>query len=183
LRAFQDFPRRPGQDIKLDNVGYLFLLTTEEQVSAFEDSVAIQNRLGVPSRLISPAEARHLCPYVSTDGLLAAVYSPDDGHARPVLVIDGYARAAANAGVRVMTRTSVIGMDVPQVVFERFAVDRGKAPKEKLWNQYDCAISVWICRQPELLRDASRAARPLLVRPQTVRTRLDAEFVTYPGRV
>jgi sarcosine oxidase, subunit beta len=113
LRAFQDFPRRPGRDIKLDNVGYLFLLTTEEQVSAFEDSVAIQNRLGVPSRLISPDEARHLCPYVSTDGLLAAVYSPDDGHARPVLVIDGYARAAANAGVRVMTRTSVIGMDVP----------------------------------------------------------------------
>jgi len=111
LRAFQDFPRRPGADIGLDTVGYLFLLTTPEQVAAFERSVRLQNRLDVPSRMIEAAEAQRLCPYLSTDGLVAAVFSPTDGHCRPGLVVHGYARAAAAAGVRFATHTTVTGID------------------------------------------------------------------------
>ncbi|MER6073395.1 FAD-binding oxidoreductase [Streptomyces sp. NPDC001817] len=111
LRAFQDFPHRPGADIRLDTVGYLFLLDSEQQASDFEAGVKLQNGLGVPSRTISPAEARRLCPYISTDGLVAAAYSPTDGHARPGLVVQGYAQAAARGGVTVATHTEVCGID------------------------------------------------------------------------
>lgn len=111
LRAFQDFPSRPGADIGLDTVGYLFLLTSDEQAAAFEDSVRIQNGLDVPSRMVGPDEARQLCPYISTDGLVAAAHSPTDGHARPALVVHGYARAAASAGVTFATHTAVTGID------------------------------------------------------------------------
>ncbi|MEV5878279.1 FAD-binding oxidoreductase [Streptomyces sp. NPDC052101] len=111
LRAFRDFPDRPGAGIGLDTVGYLFLLDSEQQASAFEAGVRLQNSLGVPSRMISPGEARRLCPYLSTDGLVAAAYSPADGHARPALVVQGYARAAARAGVTLATHTSVLGID------------------------------------------------------------------------
>ncbi|NEA04426.1 FAD-binding oxidoreductase, partial [Streptomyces sp. SID10116] len=98
LRAFRDFPHRPGADVGLDMVGYLFLLTDPAQVTGFEAGVRTQNALGVPSRLIGPSEARALCPYLTTDGLVGAAYSPDDGHARPAPVVRGYARAAARAG-------------------------------------------------------------------------------------
>jgi len=111
LRAFQDFPRRPGADIRLDRVGYLFLLDHERQASDFEAGVRLQNSLGVPSRMISPDEARRLCPYLRTDGLVAAAYSPLDGHARPGLVVQGYVRAAAGAGVAFATDTAVTGID------------------------------------------------------------------------
>ncbi|MFC7303886.1 NAD(P)/FAD-dependent oxidoreductase [Streptomyces monticola] len=111
LRAFQDFPRRPGADIRLDTVGYLFLLTSEEQAAEFETGVGIQNDLGVPSRMVDPAEARRLCPYLSTEGLVAGTYSPADGHARPGLVVHGYADAAARAGVRLITRTRVTDIE------------------------------------------------------------------------
>jgi len=111
LRAYQDFPNRPGTDIRLAGVGYLFLLTSAEQAANFETSVRIQNSLNVPSRMISPHEARQLCPYISTDGLVAAVYSPTDGHARPDLVIQGYADSAAPAGVTFATHTAVTGID------------------------------------------------------------------------
>ncbi|QLH25780.1 FAD-binding oxidoreductase [Streptomyces sp. Rer75] len=111
LRAYQDFPHRPGADIRLDSVGYLFLLTSEQQATDFEACVRTQNALDVPSRMIGPQEARRLCPYVSTEGLVAAVYSPTDGHARPGLVIEGYARAASRAGVRVATHTAVTAID------------------------------------------------------------------------
>ena len=39
LRAYQDFPQRPGADIRLDTVGYLFLLSTDQQAADFEDGV------------------------------------------------------------------------------------------------------------------------------------------------
>lgn len=110
LRAYQEFPHRPGADIGLDTVGYLFLLDSEQQVSDFETGVELQNSLDVPSRMISPSEARRLCPYIRTDGLLAAAYSPADGHARPALVVQGYARAAARAGVTFATHTAVSGI-------------------------------------------------------------------------
>ncbi|WP_225100032.1 FAD-binding oxidoreductase [Streptomyces sp. CoH27] len=111
LRAFREFAHRPGADIELDTVGYLFLLDSARQVSDFEAGVGLQNSLGVPSRMISPEEARRLCPYVSTEGLVAAAYSPADGHARPARVVQGYARAAARAGVTVATHTDVHGID------------------------------------------------------------------------
>lgn len=111
LRAYEDFLHRPGADIKLDTVGYLFLLDSEEQASAFEAGVTLQNSLGVPSRMVGPAEAQRLCPYIGTDGLVAAAYSPTDGHARPGLVVHGYAQAAAEAGVTIATRTEVLGVD------------------------------------------------------------------------
>ncbi|GAA1066801.1 MULTISPECIES: NAD(P)/FAD-dependent oxidoreductase [Streptomyces violaceusniger group] len=111
LRAYREFGHRPGADIRLDTVGYLFLLDSARQTSDFEAAVQLQNSLGVPSRMIAPEEARRLCPYLSTDGLVAAAYSPADGHARPGLVVQGYARAAAGAGVTIATHTAVSGLD------------------------------------------------------------------------
>lgn len=125
LRAFHDFPRRPGADIKLDTVGYLFLLTTAEQAAQFEASVRVQNGLGVPSRMITPREARQLCPCLDPGGLVAAVHSPADGHARPGLVVRGYARAAARAGTVFATHTEVVGFETGGDRITAVATDRG----------------------------------------------------------
>lgn len=72
LRAYQDFPGRPGADIRLDTVGYLFLLDSEQQASDFEAGVKLLNSLGVPSRMIGPDQAPRLCGYIGTDVLVAA---------------------------------------------------------------------------------------------------------------
>src|ERR1700735_4022056 len=52
LEAFRDFGRRPGWEIDLKPVGYLFVLTREPDVAVFEQSVALQNHYGVPSRML-----------------------------------------------------------------------------------------------------------------------------------
>ncbi len=83
LETFRDFPASFGQEIDFSQVGYLFLLSTPKAVAAFEANVALQNDLGVPSRMISAREAGRLSPLVSTDGLLAAAYSRPTGTARP----------------------------------------------------------------------------------------------------
>ncbi|MFF4833610.1 NAD(P)/FAD-dependent oxidoreductase [Streptomyces sp. NPDC001315] len=112
LEAFGRFGEEIGYDIGLHRVGYLFLLSTPEEVDAFEAGVRLQNSLGVPSRMIDPAEARRLSPLISTDGLSAAAFSPDDGHCTPEAVVHGYAAAARGHGVRILRHTEVTGIEL-----------------------------------------------------------------------
>ncbi|WP_328500788.1 FAD-binding oxidoreductase [Streptomyces sp. NBC_00457] len=111
LEAFGRFREEIGPDIGLHRVGYLFLLSTPEQVAGFEAGVRLQNSLGVASRMITPAEAHRLSPLISTDGLLAAAFSPDDGHCTPESVVHGYATAAREFGARILRHTDVTGIE------------------------------------------------------------------------
>jgi sarcosine oxidase, subunit beta len=111
LEAFGRFEEETGQDIGLHRVGYLFLLSTPEELASFEESVRLQNGLGVPSRMIDPAEARRLSPLITTDGLLAAAFSPEDGHCTPESVVQGYAADARRHGATVLRHTEVTGIE------------------------------------------------------------------------
>ena len=111
LRTFETFAEQFGQEIDFHQVGYLFLLDSTEDVSAFTEAVAIQNELGVPSRMISVAEAAQLSPLISTDGLIAAVFSPADGYCSPESVVLGYATAARRLGARLFPHCPVTGIE------------------------------------------------------------------------
>jgi sarcosine oxidase subunit beta len=107
LELLGDFVHRPGQDIDLHRVGYLFALTREEDVAAFERAVQTQHAYGVPSRIIDPQEAGRLSPLLDLDGVLAAAYSPDDGHCSPESVVLGYAAGARRLGATLLTNVEV----------------------------------------------------------------------------
>ena len=107
LETFERFKQDFDQEIDLHQVGYLFLLDRPEHVAAFEQNVALQNELGVDSRMIDVAEAKRLSPLIETDGLLAAAWSPRDGHCTPESVVLGYAGAARRAGARLVRGCSV----------------------------------------------------------------------------
>lgn len=112
LRTFESFSSEFDQEIDFHQVGYLFLLDSPDHVEAFEKTVALQNDIGVPSRMIEPAEAQALSPLISTEGLLAAAYSPRDGHCTPESVVLGYATAARRAGARMVRGCEVIEITV-----------------------------------------------------------------------
>ena len=112
LEAFQNFAQRPGGEISLHQVGYLFLLDDPADLAFFEQSVALQNELGVPSRIVSPHEAAALSPLIDTAGLVAAAYSPADGHCTPESVVLGYATAARQRGARLVPNCPVSGINV-----------------------------------------------------------------------
>ena len=111
VEAFSHFAERPGGEIDFDQVGYLFLLDRPEDVAAFEEGVAVQNALGVPSRLVDPEEAGRLSPLAGLDGVLAATFCPLDGHASPEAVAQGYAAGARAHGGRVLTGRGATGIE------------------------------------------------------------------------
>jgi sarcosine oxidase subunit beta len=103
LEAWAAFGERPGSDVGFDPVGYLFLLSSEEQVRNFERQVAMQNRLGLPSRMVTPPEAAELSPLAGLEGVRAAAFCPRAGLAVPDAAVQGYAAGARRHGARVLT--------------------------------------------------------------------------------
>jgi sarcosine oxidase subunit beta len=112
LETFRDFPARFGQEIDFRQVGYLFLLDSADAVAAFEAAAALQNDLGIPTRMIGVEDARRLSPLIDPGGLLAAAFSPTDGHCTPESVVLGYAAAARRAGATLVPHCAVTGVDV-----------------------------------------------------------------------
>ncbi|MFC3992379.1 NAD(P)/FAD-dependent oxidoreductase [Actinoplanes siamensis] len=143
LDAFARFGRRPGQEIDLRRVGYLFLLSTPEDVASFERDVALQNTLGVASRMIDVAEAGALSPLIATDGLLAAAWSPGDGHCTPESVVLGYARGARRLGATLLTGVTVTDLDMSA---GRVRTDRGAIRA----GAVVCAAGAWSAAIGEL---------------------------------
>jgi len=125
LAAFERFADETGQEIDLHRVGYLFLLDRREDVDTFERNVALQNQLGVPSRMVDVAEARRLSPLIDTDGLLAAAWSPGDGHCTPESVVLGYAGAARRRGARLVTGCAVTGVTTDGPAITGVRTDHG----------------------------------------------------------
>lgn len=139
LDAFARFADRPGQEIDLQRVGYLFLLSRPEDVAAFERSVALQNDLGVPSRMISVAEARRLSPLIDAGGLLAAAFSPDDGHCTPESVVLGYATGARRHGAAIRTHCEVLGIETDGGEITAVETSRGRIATSAVV----CAAGAW----------------------------------------
>ncbi|NPV71066.1 MAG: FAD-binding oxidoreductase [Firmicutes bacterium] len=94
-------------DIEFKQKGYLILAHTEKEWEQFKKNVKLQNSLGIPSKLLSPEEARETVPHLRTDGMLGATYCTKDGHCNPHHTTWAYARAAKRLGVKVRSFVEV----------------------------------------------------------------------------
>jgi sarcosine oxidase subunit beta len=107
--TFERFEDEFGVDPNFRQHGYLILIATEEALAVARRSVALQKGLGVDVELLDPAATRRLCPYLRTDDLLGATYSPRDGFADPYLCTTAIAARARDLGVAIRQQEEVRG--------------------------------------------------------------------------
>jgi sarcosine oxidase, subunit beta len=101
IERLERFPDELGHELDLRLDGYLFLLDNAADVARFEADVALQSELGIDARMLEPVEARAIVPLIDTEGLLAAALCARAGIVTPDLVVQGYARAAAERGAHI----------------------------------------------------------------------------------
>jgi len=105
------FAQEIGVNVWLRQGGYLFLGKTPEERARMERNVELQNRCGVPTRMLSPSEARDIVPELDVRGILCATYNPKDGVLFPWPFLWGYAHQALARGVEVHLYTTVEGIE------------------------------------------------------------------------
>lgn len=107
IDVWETFEEEFGTDIAYRRPGYLFLARTEETAARFEENVKEQNRVGVDSEMLEPAEAAEKCPALIEENYVAASYSATDGFADPHLALQGFSQAAQSRGVDIRTGVEV----------------------------------------------------------------------------
>lgn len=112
LPMLVNFEEELGQQIDLRWTGYLFLLDNDADVCAYQAQVSMQNRLGVPSQMLSHDEAAQMVPLLNTADIMGGAYHARDGLADPSGVVQGYAAGARRQGVQLLTGVEVTGIRV-----------------------------------------------------------------------
>ncbi len=112
LPMLENFKEEIGQPVDYRKTGYLFFLTSPEDVEVFRHNVELQNRLGAGTQWLSGDEIRKRLPMMCLDDALAGSYNPKDGLVDPNSVVMGYIGAAQRLGVKAFTSTVVQGIEV-----------------------------------------------------------------------
>src|SRR5690606_12397140 len=93
-------------DLEIELAGGFIVAETPADVAVLEKRQALQERWGLPSRLLGREEVHRLAPYLA-DSVIAAGYCANEGHANPRLVAPAFARRAAACGAELRTGTRV----------------------------------------------------------------------------
>ena len=135
LRSLEEFERLAAE-ITFRQHGYLFLLDREDDVASFRAALVLQQSLGVPSRELTPTEARELVPQLAVEGLLAATYCPRDGYATPEAFVQ---RCAAESGAGILQNCPATGIDVRGGRIAGVETPRGRIATDTVV----CCAGIW----------------------------------------
>ncbi|HEU0116227.1 MAG TPA: FAD-dependent oxidoreductase [Thermomicrobiales bacterium] len=115
-RVYSDWPEIVGGDPVHTPAGLIVTVDTSpacpSNLDRLRRNVAMQNELGIPARVVSPAELADLQPFACWDDVAAAAYEPDSGYVDAVAATRGMALAARRAGADVREATPVLGVAV-----------------------------------------------------------------------
>lgn len=114
--------------------GYLFLLSTEEEMESFKKNVVLQRDMGLEVDILSPGDVKSMIPFVNTDDLLGATFCGTDGYADTDGVLQGFAREAKRLGVEIYLQTEVEGIEVKNGKVCRVKTGRGDIETHMIVN-------------------------------------------------
>jgi sarcosine oxidase subunit beta len=112
LPMLERFPEEIGQEVDYRKCGYLFLLTEEKDIAAFERNVALQHKLGVQTEWLTGDEIRARLPNMRLDDVLKGTFHAKDGLCDPNGVVMGYINAANRLGVKTFSSIEVSSLEV-----------------------------------------------------------------------
>ncbi len=99
-----------GQAVSFHKTGNLRIASTPDRLDEYRSYCDTANTSGIPFEIISPEQVRELWPFMQTEGIIGALYHPDDGHIAPADVTQAMAAGARAAGAEIYRQTEVLAM-------------------------------------------------------------------------
>jgi sarcosine oxidase, subunit beta len=111
LQVFKNWSEIIGGDCGYDPTGLVFTVEMgpggEENAGRLRRNVAMQNSIGIDSRVVTPAELKELQPFGAFDDLTIAAYEPASGYVDSIATARTLAHAAIREGVKLRERTGI----------------------------------------------------------------------------
>ena len=100
LDIFKNFEELTGAPSGYTRTGY-FLIVGGADRPAMQANIAMQQNLGIATRIVSAEDARLIAPILAIEGDEAIAYEPESGYADPYSVTLGFANRAREMGARI----------------------------------------------------------------------------------
>jgi dimethylglycine dehydrogenase len=107
---YQTLEQETGQSVSFHKTGNLRIASSIDRMDEYRAYCDTANTSGVPFEIISPNKVKQLWPFMNTDGIIGALYHPDDGHIAPADVTQAMAQGARNNGAEIYRQTEVLAM-------------------------------------------------------------------------
>ncbi|MDH3666518.1 MAG: FAD-dependent oxidoreductase [Paracoccaceae bacterium] len=108
IRLYRELEELTAMSCGLHHVGGVTLATTPDRLDFLKAERAKHRYMGLETEIVGPDEIKKLSPITNTEGVLAALYDPLDGHLDPSGTTHAYARAARDAGAEIVLRNPVL---------------------------------------------------------------------------
>ncbi len=94
--------KETGQAVTWHGCGSFRLAYTEDEMDWLRHTLSVGRSLGFNIELVGPERVAELHPFYNLDGVLGALYTPDDGHVDPTNVTMAMAAGARQKGARII---------------------------------------------------------------------------------
>lgn len=104
---YKSLEAETGQAVSFHQTGNLRLATNRDRMDEYMKYCGTANTIGVPFEVITPKQVKELWPHCNTDGIVGALYHPQDGHVAPADVTMALAKGARSRGAEIYRQTKV----------------------------------------------------------------------------
>ena len=112
LDIFAAWQEQHGRSLEWHKGGYAFAAYTAEEEATLRDLLVTQQAFGLNIHWLDPKGMLEVIPDLNPDGLVGGTYSPDDGHASPLLAAQAFHAEAVRAGAEFRFRENVTGLAI-----------------------------------------------------------------------
>jgi glycine/D-amino acid oxidase-like deaminating enzyme len=110
IRDWTGLESELGADLEVEMHGGLIVAESPADVGMLEQRQALQEKMGLASKLLNSAEVRRIAPYLA-DSVIAAGFFELEGHANPRLIAPAFASRAAGLGAEIHCHTRVTAIE------------------------------------------------------------------------
>jgi len=126
LEIFSGWKERTGFDIEWRKGGYAFAAYHEAEERTLRELLVIQKGFGLNIDWLDKPGLLEVIPDLNPDGLIGGTFSPDDGHASPLLAGHAFYVRAKAAGAEFRFNESVIGLSLDGIRIRGVRTDKGE---------------------------------------------------------
>jgi len=130
VALYQNLEAETGQAVGFEKVGNIRLAMSQERMDEYQQYAATARTIGVKVEFLSPEQVKEIWPLCNTEGLVGALFHPDDGYIQPADLTQALATGARKLGATIHRHTCVL--DIRQLPSEEWLIttDKGEITAE-----------------------------------------------------
>ncbi|MDH3231838.1 MAG: FAD-dependent oxidoreductase, partial [Alphaproteobacteria bacterium] len=111
VNLYQTLEAETGQPVGFAQVGNLRLATNRDRMDEYHHYAGTAATIGVNVEFKTPDEIHEMVPFANIDGLVGAIFHPEDGYIQSADVTMAMAKGARDMGATIHQQTPVTGIE------------------------------------------------------------------------